>query len=53
MKEKSIGSLPGIATLLGSLVLMLAGVAALILAIVLTKSGTGGAGCSSPAAWCW
>ena len=44
MKEKSIGSLPGIATLLGSLVLMLAGVAALILAIVLTKSGTGGGG---------
>ncbi|KQO02234.1 MULTISPECIES: SPFH domain-containing protein [Stenotrophomonas] len=44
MKEKSLGSLPGIPTLLGSLVLMLAGVAALIFAVVLTKSGSGGGG---------
>ena len=44
MKEKSIGSLPGIPTLLGAIALMLAGVAALFLAIALTKSGTGGGG---------
>ncbi len=42
MKEKSIGSLPGIPTLLGTLVLMLAGTGAIILAAVAAKNGTGG-----------
>ena len=44
MKEKALGSLPGIPSLLGSLLLMLAGVAALVYAVVLAKSGAGGAG---------
>ncbi len=44
MKEKALGSLPGIPTLLGSLVLMLAGVAAFITAVALTKTGAGGGG---------
>lgn len=44
MKEKSIGSLSGIPTLLGTLVLMLAGAAAVIAAIVLTKNGADGSG---------
>jgi regulator of protease activity HflC (stomatin/prohibitin superfamily) len=44
MKEKSIGSLSGIPTLLGTLALMLAGAAAIIFAVVLTKSGAGGGG---------
>ncbi len=44
MKEKVLGSLPGIPTLLGAIVLMLAGVGALILAIALHKSGAEGAG---------
>ena len=44
MKEKSIGSLSGIPTLLGTLVLMLAGTAAIIGAVVATKSGVGGGG---------
>ena len=44
MKEKSIGSLPGIPTLLGSIGLMLAAVAALAYAIALGKSGAGGSG---------
>ncbi len=44
MKEKSIGSLSGIPTLLGTLVLMLAGAAAVITAIVLTKNGADGSG---------
>ncbi len=42
MKEKSISSLPGIPTLLGTLVLMLAGTGAIILAAVAAKDGTGG-----------
>lgn len=42
MKEKSIGSLPGIPTLLGTLVLMLAGTGAIILTAVAAKNGTGG-----------
>lgn len=42
MKEKSIGSLPGIPTLLGTLVLMLAGTGAIILAKVAATDGTGG-----------
>ena len=44
MKEKSIGSLSGIPTLLGTLVLMLAGAAAVLTAIVLTKNGADGGG---------
>jgi len=44
MKEKSIGSLSGIPTLLGTLMLMLAGAAAVLTAIVLTKNGADGSG---------
>ena len=44
MKEKSLGSLPGIPTLLGTLLLMLGGTAAIIGAVVVTKSGMGGGG---------
>ncbi len=44
MKEKSLGSLSGIPTLLGTIALMLAGTAAIIFAVVLTKSGAGGGG---------
>ncbi|WP_449466282.1 SPFH domain-containing protein [Stenotrophomonas humi] len=44
MKEKSIGSLPGIPALLGVLVLMLAGAGAIILAVVLSKNGATGGG---------
>lgn len=44
MKEKSLGSLPGIPTLLGTLLLMLGGTAAIIGAVVVTKSGVGGGG---------
>ena len=44
MKEKSIGSITGIPTLLGTLVMMLAGTIAIIAAIVVTKNGTGGGG---------
>ncbi|MNM63655.1 SPFH domain / Band 7 family protein [compost metagenome] len=44
MKEKSIGSLPGIPALLGMLVLMLAGAGAIILAVVLSKNGATGGG---------
>lgn len=42
MKEKSIGSLPGIPALLATLALMLGGVASLIAAAALLKSSTGG-----------
>ncbi len=44
MKEKSLSSLSGIPTLIGTLALMLAGTAAIIYAVVLTKSGVGGGG---------
>ncbi len=44
MKEKSISSLPGIPTLLGTIVLMLGGTAAIIGAVAVTKSGVGGGG---------
>ena len=44
MKEKSLSSLSGIPTLIGTLALMLAGTAAIIYAVVLTKSGAGGGG---------
>lgn len=44
MKEKSLGSMSGIPTLLGALLLMLVGSVAIIGAIVVTKNGTGGGG---------
>lgn len=44
MKEKSLGSMSGIPTLLGALLLMLVGSVAIIGAIIVTKNGTGGGG---------
>ncbi|WP_303747053.1 SPFH domain-containing protein [Stenotrophomonas pigmentata] len=44
MKEKSLGSMSGIPTLLGALLLMLVGTVAIIGAVVVTKNGTGGGG---------
>ncbi len=44
MKEKSLGSMSGIPTLLGTLLMMLVGAAAIVGAVVVTKNGTGGGG---------